>query len=111
MLGVGDLARRTAAAGDVAHVGVELRLRLRHLVGLALGHALAVEADVAEHADERQQEDEDGPAGLAPARDVVAAEQVREDDDQQVDPHHPREEDDHRPDDVCEWVVRCEHGG
>src|SRR5262249_27487880 len=48
---------------------------------------------------------EQRPARLAPARDVMTTEQVGEHGDQQPEPDHPGEEDQHRPDDVEERVV------
>jgi hypothetical protein len=60
---------------------------------------------VDQHAEERQHDHEHHPRRLAPAADVVAAEQVSEHRDDDPEPDHPAEEDDDRPEDVQERVV------
>ena len=63
--------------------------------------------DVDQRAEERDDEDHDDPDRLPAARQVVAAEDVREDRDEDPDQHEPEEEDDHRPDHVPERVGRA----
>jgi hypothetical protein len=79
-------------------------------VDAAFGHALALSDQVDECAEEREHEHEQAPAGFRPAGDV-APEDVAEDQDQHPDPGDPEEEQDHRPEDIHERVVRCEHHG
>src|SRR5262249_41751805 len=107
LLGLGDLGRRTTACGDVAHIRVELRLRRFLILHVALRHALSLRAQVDQDTDERQEDAEHDPAGLGPAGDVVASEEVGEDRDQKPEPDHPAEEDEDRPKDVQERVVTC----
>src|SRR3954452_5055530 len=107
-LGPGDLTGRpgrAAVGGDLLHVLVEVGLRDLGLLHAALRHALALGDHVDQHTEERQDDQEYDPRGLRPARDV-APEQVAEAQDQDPDPGHPAEEDDHRPEDVHKRIVR-----
>jgi D-serine deaminase-like pyridoxal phosphate-dependent protein len=61
---------------------------------------------VEQDAEERQHDDEDHPQGLRAATDVMTAEQVGKDGDQQPEPDEPREDDQQRPHDVEKRVVR-----
>ena len=60
---------------------------------------------VDQRAEERQDDEEDHPCGLAPAGDVAPAKEVGEDDDEDPDPRNPREEQDHGPEDVEERII------
>src|SRR5436190_2900815 len=110
-LGVRDLRRRAVGCRDRPDVIVDHRLLLAHVLGPPLGHLLVLRDQVDEGAEERQDDQEHHPGGLCPAADVRPAEDVGEDDDHHPDPDHPREEDDHAPEDVDKRVVgRNYHG-
>src|SRR5882672_3935598 len=65
---------------------------------------------VDEDTEQRERDDEDGPPCLRPAAVICSAEVVREHEDQEVDPNHETEEDEHRPDDVEKRIRASEHG-
>jgi hypothetical protein len=88
-------------------VVVELRPLGSRPVDVALRHPPALRDQVHEHAEERQHNREDRPAGLAPPEDVVAAEDVCPHREEQPDPHHPQEEGEQRPD-IEKRVVGCQ---
>ena len=92
-------------ARDRLHVAVELLLGLLLLLHRSLRHAATTRDEVHEHAEERQHDDEEGPGRLPPAGDVVTAEEVAQDGDQDPEPDHPSEKDEHGPDDVEKRVV------
>src|SRR5262249_50841419 len=75
--------------------GVVLRFVLRQFV-LPLTDVLAVHAQVYKHADQGHENNQDGPACLLPAADMVVAEDVDENPDHQEDPQRPAEEEEHR---------------
>ena len=93
-----------------APAGVSGQVALRVITDLSSGGRTTM---YDEHADQRQEDDEQRPAGLGPAGLVAAGEVVRQHHDQQPDPDDPGEEDEHRPHDVQERVVglseNCEH--
>src|SRR3954469_4607019 len=110
LLGLGQLRGGPAAAtGHGADVVVVLLLARLDVARPALGHPLALGDEVDEHAQERQDDHERRPAGLAPAGHVMAAEQVREYRDQRPDPDHECEKDEHRPNDVQQRIVGPEN--
>src|SRR5262245_16771191 len=78
------------------------------LLDVPFGHSLAVDDQVDQHAEERQDDQEDHPERLQPPRDVMTTKHVDQNRDQDPDPDHPGEEDDHRPEDVQERIVSCE---
>jgi hypothetical protein len=88
---------RGGAARDLLDVVVELLLRLLHLLGVALSHAVAIDDQVDQDADEARCEQQDDPEDLLAAADVVATEQVAEDRDQQPEPDDEAEDEQHRP--------------
>src|SRR6185312_11565178 len=60
---------------------------------------------------ERQEDQEDAPCRLAPSGDVVPAEHVGQDPEQDQEPREPQEEDEHGPEHVHEGVISCDcHG-
>jgi hypothetical protein len=63
-------------------------------------HALALRDHVDEDAKERQENHEDEPEHFGAAADVVSAENVSDDPEQDDEPGHPDEEDEHRPENV-----------
>src|SRR5262245_8483571 len=79
LLRVGQLGR--GASSGLPDVRVEGLLLLERLFLVALGHALAVGDQIDQHAEEREHDDQEGPAGFAPPMDVVPAEYVGEDHD------------------------------
>jgi hypothetical protein len=89
----------------LAHVLVELILLSLGLLRAALAHAVVLGDQIDQHAEPRQDDDEDHPERLGEAADVVAAEHVDQDGDHDPDPDHPDEEDDHRPKNVRERIV------
>ena len=86
-----------------------LRLRRLHRLHVALRHPGVVRDQVDEHAEERQDDDEDDPERLREAARVVPAEDVPEDRDQEPEPDHEREERDHPPQHIQERVISYEH--
>src|SRR5918995_7513985 len=107
LLRLGDLVARPFLGRDVAHVLLELTAPRPCVGRAALGHLLALRDHVDEDPEKGQHDYEQRPRGLPPARDVVAAEEVREHRDQEPEPDHPSEEDEHGPDDVEQRVVGC----
>src|SRR5512132_3688383 len=81
LLGLVDLAGRAAAAGHRPDVVVHLRPLAPHILGPALRHPVAVCDQVDERAEERQDDQEGCPGGLAPTGQVVAAKDVGQDQD------------------------------
>ena len=67
LLGLVDLRRRAATGRRLAHVGVPLLLLRPRVLQIALRHPDVLRDQVDEHAEERQQDREDDPAGLAQA--------------------------------------------
>src|SRR6185503_6358435 len=97
LLGPVDLGRRAAPAptGGLTDVVVELVALRAGALEVPLGHAHVLRDEVDEDAEERQQDREDDPARLAQPGEVVPAEDVREDGEQEPEPQDPDEEDDH----------------
>src|SRR5262249_59966196 len=93
LLAFPDLLARVVLRSDGPDVVVRLRLRLLRLLDVPLRHRAPLTDQVDERTEERQKDQKDRPERLGPAPDVVAAEDVREDRDQEPDPDHPREED------------------
>ena len=87
-----DRAAGPAGAGHRADVVLLCLPHLRSLGEAALVHAAAADDEVDQHADPGEENHEQRPAGLAPARQVVAAEDVDQDRDDQPDPGHPQED-------------------
>jgi hypothetical protein len=92
--------RRTGRGGRARRLSAPLR-PLRDERGLV---PLRPDDHVHEDPDQRQEDHEERPARLRPARVVRAPEVVDQDHDQQRDEDHPREEDEHRPHDVEEGI-------
>ena len=63
-LGRLDLACRPALTGSLPDVLVELRLRRLSLLFASLSHPVVVDDQVGQHADPREDDDEDHPRGL-----------------------------------------------
>src|SRR5262249_42679679 len=80
------------------------------ILHLPLLHAAAAEDEIKEHPEQGDDNDEDGPSGLPPARQVFAAEQVHEHGYEQPDPDEEQEEPEHGPKDVQQRVVTGKHG-
>jgi hypothetical protein len=89
--------------GRLAHVLIELPLLRLGLSHGALAHPVALGNQVASTPRKGSTITNTTHAALAPAADVVAAEEVDEYGDDNPDPGHPAEEEDHRPEDSRNW--------
>src|SRR5215469_6043222 len=97
---LGQLIRRTLRAGGILDIAAELLvlgLRVPHLV---LVHLAAADDQVHQDPDHRDEQNEYEPQGFGPAGQVMAAEQVDQDGDQDPEPDHPQEDDENRPERV-----------
>src|ERR687894_3306523 len=109
----GDLADRTAAVGtarDVLHVVAEGGLSGGRFSRRVFVHLPTPGDQVGEDPQIGQHDDEDGPQGLAPAREVGAPEDVAQDGEQEPDPYDEQKEPQHRPEDLAGAELGCEHG-
>jgi hypothetical protein len=102
---LGDLGRRVssaAATGDAADVlllvGVP-GLRLGHR---PLGHPLAASDQVDEHRQEGHHNQEDDPSGLAEAAELVVAEHVIDDPEQDHEVEEDEVDDQQAPEEIAE---------
>jgi hypothetical protein len=82
-----------------------LLLLLCSLYGPLL-HRAAAGDQVDQHANERDEQHEQEPQGLGPARQVMASEDVKKHHDQDPDPDHPQKELKHRPENVQQRIGR-----
>jgi hypothetical protein len=114
----GELRQLVGRAGPAGHGSADRGLadvvvhRGTLLLGLAdvpLRHVGAVDDQVHEHTEERDDDDEDRPQGLAPSAHLVVAEDVGEDAEQQEQPGDPEEKPEHRPEQVHQRVVVGDH--
>src|SRR4051812_4944712 len=94
LLGLGDLRGATAGRLDVRGDLPLLGLDRLHP---PLSHPAALRDHVDQHAEQGDEQQGHGPQRLHAAADVVPAEDVGEDRDQDPDPHHEQEEDDDAP--------------
>jgi hypothetical protein len=101
---VGGADTATSGAADVVLHRRFLRARC---LELTLAHLVAVDDQVGEDAEERQEDDEDRPDGLRHATHVVAADDVAEDREDQHDPHEEQEEPQDRPEDLSGSEFSC----
>src|SRR5690348_15345053 len=88
----------------VLDVLAELPVLLLCLLLGALLHAAAAGDQVDQDADQRNEQHEDEPQCLGPAGQVMAAEDIDEDIDQNPDPEHPEEDLENRPERPEQWV-------
>src|SRR4051812_46716241 len=103
LLRLRDLGCASAAVrGDVRRDLLLLRL---HGLHASLSHRRALRDHVHQHAEQRDEQQRAGPQRLHPAGHVVPAEHVREDRDQDPDPHHEQEEDDDAPEHIEQRVA------
>jgi hypothetical protein len=75
-----------------------------------LGHLVAARDEVDQHAQVREDDDADDPQRLGEPTQVVAAEDVREHDDQQPDPDEEQEEPEHRQENLSGAEIGRECG-
>jgi hypothetical protein len=85
------------------------------ILGLGRSHGVLVHLaapgdQVDEHAQVGQEDDEDAPDRLGPSPQVMAAEDVAEDDDQQPDPDEEQEEPEERPEHLPGAELSSDHG-
>src|SRR5215472_525780 len=109
VLQVGELRELVgAAAADacgIAHVPAELLLLGLLLADAPFLHRAAPGDQVNQDTEERQDDDEDEPEGLGPSAQVLAAENVEDNPEEQEDPQHPEEEPQHRQECVEKRVL------
>src|SRR3954462_1744125 len=103
---VSGAARTSAGGGDRPDVFVLALLRLGLRLEPAFGHAMATSDQVNQHAQDRQDDDEEHPQGLRPTAEVPAAEEVPEDPEQA---HEPGEEDEELEQRQQERAIVVEH--
>jgi hypothetical protein len=89
---LGQLVDRSPAASGVPDVGLERLVPRLCLGDVALAHVVAARNHIHEDAQERDQQHEDQPRRLCPSAEVVAAEDVGDDPEEQEEPHDPQEE-------------------
>lgn len=87
-----DLVCRRPRSGNLLHIVRKLLLHRRRMLGLALGHAAAACNQVDQHRQERQEDECNYPHRLGEATDVMAAEQIHKDLEQDDEPHHHDED-------------------
>ncbi len=97
---LGQLVRRTLRARGLLDITAQLLLLTLHLPHLTLMHLAAADDQVRQHPDQREEQDEHEPQGLGPAGQVMAAEDVDDDGDQDPEPDHPQEDHEDRPEHV-----------
>src|SRR5215813_8854863 len=89
---VGGAAAPLRRVPDVGAHGLVSRLGI---FDIPFGHLVAARDQVYEDAQERQDDHEDQPAGLTPAAQVPAPEDVQDDPEQNEEPQDPQEEPQH----------------
>src|SRR6476659_7309533 len=93
-LGVGDLLRRAGRAGrNLLDVLLLLDLRVGDGLHLTLAHAAATRDEVDQRTEPRDEDQHDGPAGLAPTAQRAVAEHVED----AAEPDHDRGDPDEDP--------------
>src|SRR5436190_2396868 len=103
-----DLSRCASSRG-LPHVLVHLSPLSAPALEVPLRHPGALTDQVDEHAEVGEHDGEDEPAGLAPAREVMATKDVAEDGEEKPEPEDPEKEDEHRPHHVEKRVIGSEH--
>src|SRR5262245_13631719 len=86
------IGRPWRAAGDGANVGGEAVLRVAHRLRGAGAHPAAAQDHVGEHADQGEEDHQDDPERLGDAGDLMIAEQIAKDIDQQPEPDDEEED-------------------
>ena len=102
-----NLLGRPASAGDRLDVLLGRSARVRHVAGLALGHASAPSNQVDDRAQERREHQSDDPQRLQPATQVTVSEQIPDDLEQNHQIHHEEEAPHQQPEEVGQKFTRA----